>query len=58
MAAGETSSLTVQSIAEAHRVLECTQDQPPRNQRLKGYNPLWEVMEVTESGVIAEQASK
>ena len=36
---GETLNLTGEFVGEAHRILECTQTQPPRNQHLKGYNP-------------------
>ena len=41
-AAGETPSLRGESVGEAHRVLEWTQIHPPRNQHLKGHNPLVE----------------
>ena len=36
-------------VRETHRVLECTQTHPPRNQHLMGPICLWVVGEVTES---------
>ena len=40
VAVGETPSLTRESVGEAHGILECTQAHPPRNQHLKGHDPL------------------
>ena len=37
---GETPSLTGEFVGETHRVLECTQTHPPRNQHLKRHNLL------------------
>ena len=54
-ATGETPSLTGEFTGEAHRVLECTQTNPPRNQQQKGPICLWVVKEVTESWQRAEQ---
>ena len=52
-AAGETASLTGESIGGAHQVLECTQAHLPRNKHqghtLKGTIYLWKAGEVTES---------
>ena len=36
VAAVETPNLTGESVGETHRVLECTQAHPPRNQHQKG----------------------
>ena len=55
--AGETPNLIGQFIGETHRVLECTQTHPPRNQHQKGPNCLWVVGKVTESQLRAEQAA-
>ena len=48
--AGETASLTGESVGEAHVVLECTQAHPPGKQHQKGETHLWVVGEVTERG--------
>ena len=56
-AAGETPSLTGEFVRETHRVLECTQTHPPRNQHQKGAICLWVVGKVTESQPRAEQAA-
>ena len=53
---GESPSFTGEFIGETHRVLECTQTQPPRNQHQKGPIRLWEVGEMTESQPRAEQS--
>ena len=53
--AGKTLSLTGKSVGEAHGVLECTQAHPLGNQHLKRHNLMWEVREVTESGMRGEQ---
>ena len=37
-AVGETPSLTGEFVGETHRVLECAQAHPPRNQLQKGPN--------------------
>ena len=57
VAAGETPSLTGEFIGETHRVLECTQAHPPRNQHQKGPICLWVAEEVTESHQRAEQVA-
>ena len=49
VAAGETPSLAGGFTGETHRVLECTQTHPPRNQHQKVPVCLWEVGEMTES---------
>ena len=54
-AVGETPSLTGKFIGETHRILECTQTYPLRNQHQKGAIPLWVVREVTKSQLRAEQ---
>ena len=54
---GETPSLTGECVEETHRVLECTQTQPPGNQHQKGPSCLWVVGEVTESLLRAEQVA-
>ena len=54
-AVGETPSLTGGFIGETHRVLECTQANPPGNQYQKGPLCLWVAGEVTESLLRAEQ---
>ena len=46
--AGETPGLTGQFIGETHRVLECTQTHPPRNQHWKGPICLFVAEEMTE----------
>ena len=56
-AVGETPSLTGEFIGETHRVLQCTQNHPPRNQHQKGPMCLWVVEEVTESQLRAKQAA-
>ena len=56
-AEGETASLTEQFVGETHRVLECTQTHPPRNQHQKGPVCLWVDEEVTESWQRAKQAA-
>ena len=57
VAAGETPSLTGESVGETHRGLERAQAHPPGNQYLKGTTPLWVAREVTDSGARAEQAA-
>ena len=52
---GETPSLTGEFIGEIHKVLEHTQNHPPRNQHQKGPICLWVVVEVTESQWRTEQ---
>ena len=54
-AARGTPSLTGEFFGETHRVLECTQNHPPRNQHQKGPLCLWIAEEVTESQQRAEQ---
>ena len=54
---GVTPSLTGEFIGETHRVLECTQIHPPRNQHQKGPIFLWVAEEVTESGQRAPQVA-
>ena len=56
-AAGETPSLTEESIAGIHRVLKCTQTHLPGNQEPKGPIHFWVVEEVTESVPRAEQVA-
>ena len=53
--AGETPSLTREFVGETDRVLEHTQNHPPRNQHQKGLICLWVAEEVTESQLRAEQ---
>ena len=55
--AGETPSLTREFVGETDRVLEHTQNHPPRNQHQKGLICLWVAEEVTESQLRAEQAA-
>ena len=55
-AAGETASLTGESVGETHRVLEHIQMLPPGNQHQKAPICLWVVGEETESRPRAEQA--
>ena len=55
--AGETPSLTGESVRETHRVLEHTQTHPPRNQHQKGLIWLWVEGEVTENQQRAEQVA-
>ena len=57
VAEGETPILTGEFIGETHRVLECTQTHPPRNQHQKGPICLWVVGEVTENWQRVEQAA-
>ena len=52
---GETPSLTGEFVGETHRVLECTQTHPPRNQHQKGLIYLWE--DVAESQPRAKQVA-
>ena len=47
--AGETPSLTGEFLGETYRVLEGTQNHPPRNQHQKGPIQLWVAGEVTET---------
>ena len=54
-AVGETPSFTGEFIGETHRVLECTQTHPHRNQHQKGPICLWVVGKVTESWLRAKQ---
>ena len=56
VAVGETPSLIGEFVGETHRVPECTQTHPPRNQHQKGPLCLWVTREVTESQQRAEQA--
>ena len=51
----ETPSLTGEFVGETHRVLECTQTHPLRNQHQKGPICLGVVREVTESWQRAKQ---
>ena len=55
--AGETASLTGDTIGGAHGVLEHTQTHPPGNQHQKGTICLWVVREVTESRARANQVA-
>ena len=55
MKAGETPSLTGESIGEAHGVLGYTQTHTLGNQHLKGYSLFVGSREVMESGVRAKQ---
>ena len=57
VAAGETPSLTGEFVGETHRVLECTQTHPLRNQHQKGPVCLWVAEEVTESWWRAEKVA-
>ena len=54
---GEALNLTREFVRETHRVLEHTQNHPPRNQHQKGPVCLWVVEEVTESWQRAEQVA-
>ena len=54
--AGETPSLTGESIGETHRVLEHTQTHPPGKQHQKGPNWLWVEGGVTANRQRVEQA--
>ena len=56
-AAGETASLTGESVGEARRVLECTQAHLPRSQHQKDLIYSWVVEEVTESRTRIEQVA-
>ena len=56
-AVGETPSLTGEFVGETHRVLELTQNHPPRNQHQKGPIYLCVAREVTESQQRVEQAA-
>ena len=53
--AGETPSLTGESIGGIHMVLECIQAHPPGNLDQKGPICMLIVGEVTKSGVRTEQ---
>ena len=53
----ETLSLKGEFVGETHRVLECTQNHPPRNQHKKGMICFWGAEEVTESRQRAEQVA-
>ena len=55
--AGETLSFTGEFAGETHRVLDCTQNHPPKNQDQKGPNGLWVAAEVTENWPRAEQVA-
>ena len=60
VAAGETPSFTGEFAGETHRVLECTQTHPPRNQHQRGPIWLWVaegVIEVRQSGASATAPS-
>ena len=57
VAVGKIPSLTGDFIGEIHRVLECIQTHPPRNQHQKGPICLWDVGEVTESHPRAGKAA-
>ena len=54
---GETTCHTGEFFAETHRVLECTQTHPLRNQHQKGPICLWVMGEVTENWPRAEQTA-
>ena len=56
-AVGEISSLTGEFLGETHRVLECTQTNPPRNQHQKCPVCLWVARKVTENWQRVEQVS-
>ena len=56
-AAGETPSLTGEFVGETHRILECKQTHPPRNQQQKGPMSLWIVEEVTGNWQRVQQAA-
>ena len=53
----EKPSLTGEFVGETHRVLECTQTHPPRNQHQKGSVCLWVVEKVTDSWPRAEEVA-
>ena len=55
--AGETPSLTGEFTGETHRVLECTQTHPPRNQHQKGPTCLWAMEELTKTQPRVKQAA-
>ena len=55
-AAGETPSFTGEFVGETHRVLECTEADPPGNQHQKGPLCLWVAEGVTENQQRVEQA--
>ena len=57
VAVEETPSLTGEFVGESHRVLECTQTHPPRNQHQKGPICLWVAEEVSESQKREEQVA-
>ena len=54
-AVGKTPSLTGEFVGETHRILEHTQNHPPRNQHQKGTICLWVAAEVTGSWQRLEQ---
>ena len=56
-AVGETARLTGVFVGQTHRVLECTQTHPPRNQHQKGPICVWVVGLVTASQLRAEQVA-
>ena len=53
----ETASLMGELVRNTHRVLECTQTRPPRNQNQKDPICLWVAEEVTENKVRAKQVA-
>ena len=55
--AGETTSLTGEFTGETYRVLQHTQNNPPRNQHQKGPVCLWVAGEVSERQLRAEQVA-
>ena len=54
---GETPSLTGEFVGQTHRVLECTQIHPPKNEHQKDPICLWAAGEVTESRQRAKQVA-
>ena len=54
---GEIPSLTGEFVGETHKVLESTQNHPPRDQHQKGPICLWVAGEVTKSQSRAKQAA-
>ena len=57
MVVGETTILTGKFVGETHRVLECVQTHPPRNQHTKGQICLWVAEEITGSQPRPEQVT-
>ena len=54
-AVGETSSLTGEFVRETHRILEHTEDHPPKNHHQKGTISFGVVGQVTERRERTEQ---